>query len=243
MKKFSFFEKPAGAKTVYLMAGVSFCLAAIAVGIVYSQNAHRLSENPTSSVTTHQAGRNQQGESDPRYTEPTQISTTQSASVTQTQGQTQEIASEAPVRATTAQTETTAEKQSFMLPCDGKIIREYSPDIPVYCETMEDWRTHNGVDFALSEDDEVLSVGKGKVSRVLIDSVYGYTVEVDYGTFTARYCGMKQGECVGIDQLLNKGDSIGKVDEVPCEKKSEKHLHFEIIKDGDYADPIKVLKK
>ena len=129
-----------------------------------------------------------------------------------------------------------------MLPCDGKIIREYSPEIPVYCETMEDWRTHSGVDFAVKEDEEVLSVGKGKVSRVLVDSVYGYTVEVDYGDFVARYCGLEQGTCVGIDQLLNKGDSIGKVATVPCESKSDKHLHFEIIRNGDYADPIKTLE-
>ena len=244
MKKFNFFEKPAGARTVYIMAGVSFCLAAIAVGIVYSKTVNRVEENLTMTKTTYQVGLNQQGETDPRPTEATSAKVTESTTAATTSEKyitTKPVArvTESAVNATTT---VKTEEQSFMLPCDGKIIREYSPEIPVYCETMEDWRTHSGVDFAVKEDEEVLSVGKGKVSKVLVDSVYGYTVEVDYGDFIARYCGLEQGTCVGIDQLLNKGDSIGKVATVPCESKSGKHLHFEIIRNGDYADPIKTLK-
>lgn len=244
MKKIRFFEKPAGARTVYIMAGVSFCLAAIAVGIVYSKTVNKVEENLTMTKTTYQVGLNQQGETDPRITEAPSAKvteTTTAATTSEIYVTTKAIAqvTESAVNATT--TEKT-EKQSFMLPCDGKIIREYSPEIPVYCETMEDWRTHSGIDFAVKDDEEVLSVGKGKVSKVLVDSVYGYTVEVDYGDFIARYCGLEQGTCVGINQLLNKGDSIGKVATVPCESKSGKHLHFEIIRNGDYADPIKTLK-
>lgn len=244
MKKFNFFEKPAGARTVYIMAGVSFCLAAIAVGIVYSKTVNRVEENLTMTKTTYQVGLNQQGETDPRTTEATSAKVTESTTAATTSEKyitTKPVArvTESAVNATTT---VKTEEQSFMLPCEGKVIREYSPEIPVYCETMEDWRTHSGVDFAVKEDEEVLSVGKGKVSKVLVDSVYGYTVEVNYGDFIARYCGLEQGTCVGIDQLLNKGDSIGKVATVPCESKSGKHLHFEIIRNGDYADPIKTLK-
>lgn len=238
MKKFSFFEKPAAAKTVYILAGVSFCLTAIAVGIFYSETTKKQAENLTSVPTTYQAGRNQQGETDPRYT--TRFYTT-TETTTLPVIEKEITASQAETKAANVTTQATTVKESYMLPCDGEIIREYSPKIPIYCETMEDWRTHSGVDFLVGEDEEVLSVGKGKVSKVIADSVYGYTIEVDYGDFTARYCGMKQGSCVGIDQLLNKGDSIGQVDNVPCETNSKKHLHFEIIRNDDYADPIKVL--
>ncbi len=238
MKKLSFFEKPAGSRTVYVLAGVSFCLTAVAVGMFYSQTTKKQTEILTSVPTTYQAGRNQKGESDPRYT-TTVYTTTQATTLPVTEKET--TTSTPQTKAANVTTQATTEKQSYMLPCDGKVIREYSPKIPIYCETMEDWRTHCGVDFLVEEEGEVLSVGKGKVSKVLIDSVYGYTVEVDYGEFTARYCGMKQGSCVRIDQLLNKGDSIGQVGEVPCESKSGRHLHLEIIRNGDYADPIKVL--
>lgn len=238
MKKFRFFEKPAGARTVYIMAGVSFCLAAIAVAIVYSGTMNAVEKNLSQVKTTYQVDRKQQGEEDPRATVTTEKNKPSTTVIT-TQV-TEKLTAE--VTQAAASTEpSTAEKQSFILPCEGKIIREYSPDVPVYCETMQDWRTHSGVDFLVKEDEDVLSVGKGRVSKVMASSVYGYIVEVDYGELTARYCGMKQGECVGIGQLLNKGDSVGKVGEIPCEAMAEKHLHFEVIIDGEYADPIKAL--
>lgn len=250
MKKIRFFEKKAGAKTVYIMAGVSFCLAAIAVAIVYSDTVNKIEKELTVTNTTRQVNLNRENEPDPRYSTTLALSSTEATTSEQTtteptesQGDKTTVAKQSETQASAvAGTTEQVENQSFILPSDGKIIREYSAEIPIYCETMEDWRTHSGVDFAVKEDEEVLSVGKGKVSKVLVDSVYGYTIEVDYGQFTARYCGMKQGECVGINQLLNKGDSIGKVEAVPCESKSERHLHFEIVKNGDYVDPLKALK-
>lgn len=239
MKRIKFFEKPAGAKTIYIMAGVSFCLAAIAVAVVYSGTMNAVEKNLTQVKTTYQVDRKQQGEEDPRVTQTTKPKEPSTTEKTTAQLTTQAVAEATEAAASTEPS--TTQKQSFILPCEGEIIREYSPEIPVYCETMQDWRTHSGVDFLVKEDEEVLSVGKGRVSKVMASSVYGYIVEVDYGEFTARYCGMKQGECVGINQLLNKGDSVGKVGEIPCEAMAEKHLHFEIIRNGDYADPIKAL--
>lgn len=240
MKKFKFFEKPAAAKTVYIMAAVSFCLAAIAIGIVYSQTMHTLEESLTVPQTTKQVHRNQSGESDPRTTTvAAQKTTTASTSAKKEENSTQVATTTDAVTATASQT---AGTKTYILPCEGEIIRPYSPEIPIYCETMGDWRTHSGVDFAVKESEEVLSVGDGKVSKVIVDSAYGYTVEVDYGDFTARYCGLKQGECVGINQILNKGDFVGKVADVPVENKQGVHLHFEIVRDGDYADPIKTLQ-
>lgn len=242
MKKLKFFEKPAGARTVYTLAGVSFCLAAIAVGILYSQTAESIEKITSVTNTTYQVNIGKQDEADPRYNGNIEKSTTRaSTSVTTEAATTALTAEEAEEESAVVATTSAAQKQSFMLPCDGEVIRKYSPELPLYCETMEDWRTHSGIDFAVEEGGEVLSVGKGKVSKVLVDSSFGYTVEVNYGEFTARYCGLEQGTTVGINQLLNKGDSIGKVGEVPCEKNSGRHLHFEIIKNGDYADPVKVL--
>lgn len=252
MKKFNFkqaFSKP---KTVYTMAGISFCLAAVAIGIVYSQTMNTLEKALPQTSTTKQVNQVQSGEDDPRKV--IRVTTTKAGLTTSAEEITEEITlppatTSAPATdavATTApaegETQLTETKQTdLMLPHDGEIIRKYSPDVPLYCETMNDWRTHNGIDIAVKEGEEVLSVGKGKVSKVLVNATYGYTVEVDYGTFTARYCGMKQGECVGIGQVLEKGDSVGMVDVVPCEASSPAHLHFEVMVEGMYEDPMKVL--
>lgn len=232
------------------MAAVSLCLAAIAIGIVYSQTVDRLEKVLPDISTTKQVHQNQTGVSDPRDAEPTTVKrqkeeTVKKTTTTTAKAVTEDIALTDSTQAEPVNTPSTAvtvvTEQTFILPHDGEIIRPYSPEVPLYSETMNDWRTHSGIDIAVKEGDEAVSVGKGKVSKVLVDSSYGYTVEVDYGSFTARYCGLKQGEAAGIGQSLEKGDSVGVIDAVPCEANSGPHLHFEIIKEGIEVDPIKAL--
>ena len=236
MKKFDFSKKISQRKTVYTMAAVSFCLAVVAIGIVYSKTMNALEEGLPELSTTKQVHYNQTDVADPRITTATTEKITQ-----QTTAPT-ETTTEKETEAVTTTAVSVLASQTYIRPHDGEIIRIYSPGVPIYSETMNDWRTHDGIDIAVKEGDEVVSVGKGKVSRVVVDSSYGYTVEVDYGAFTARYCGLKQGECVGIGQSLEKGDSIGVVDAVPCEAAEGPHLHFETLVDGMQKNPSEVCK-
>jgi murein DD-endopeptidase MepM/ murein hydrolase activator NlpD len=107
--------------------------------------------------------------------------------------------------------------------------------------TTGDWRIHKGIDFIAKRGDEVRSIGNGKVVRVVSDPAWGYCIDVDYGEFTARYCGMEQGTTVIIDDVVSKGDTIGKVGFIPCESKQESHLHFEIVRGGANVDPKEIL--
>ncbi len=248
MKNLNFKKKFSKSRNIYVMAAISFCLAAAAIGIVYSQTVKRTQEILPEISTTQQVHNNQTGVSDPRDIEPTTVKSKKEITTkesTTAEPETKELtrteaSTENTETATTSAAVSVIAAQTFIRPHDGEIIRSYSPDVPVYCETMNDWRTHSGIDIAVKEGDEAVSIGKGKVSKVLVDSSYGYTVEIDYGSFTARYCGLKQGECVGIGQSLEKGDSVGVIDTVPCEAKSGPHLHFEVVKDGVEVDPIKV---
>ena len=243
MKKYNFKESFSKGKTVYVMAAVSFCLAVIAIGVIYSRTMTTIEKSLTEISTTKQVNRNQQNVTDPRTTEkkttPTTEATTRATTTAQTA--THNITTTAEDEQHESTTTTTAVSvvaaQSYIRPHDGEIIKAYSPDVPVYCETMNDWRTHNGIDIAVNEGDEAVSIGKGKVSKVIVDSAFGYTVEVDYGSFIARYCGLRQDGCVGIGQNLEKGDSIGIVETVPCEADSVLHLHFEVLVDGMNSDP------
>ena len=122
----------------------------------------------------------------------------------------------------------------------GDIDRRFSMS-PVYDETMEDWRIHKGVDFLCQQGDEVKSMGNGKVVKVIADPSWGYCIEVDYGKFTARYCGLQQGTTVIIDDIVSKGDIIGKVASIHCESKQESHLHLEIVRDGVWIDSTSVM--
>ena len=247
MKSFNFKEKLTKTKTVYTLAAVSLCLAAVAIGIVYTQTLDRIEQTIPELSTTMQVHQNQTDVSDPRKLQPTTVKSQKEVTTSKatTTAPSSEAVTEAEIQTKDTEEISTAisviAQQTFIRPHDGEIIRPYSPDVPVYCETMNDWRTHSGIDIKVTEGDEAVSVGKGTVSKVIVDSSYGYTVEIDYGSFTARYCGLKQGESLGIGDNIEKGDSVGVIDTVPCESKSGPHLHFEIIKDGVESDPLKAL--
>lgn len=132
--------------------------------------------------------------------------------------------------------------KSFSLPSDSEIITPYSPNVPIYSKTMCDWRAHLGVDFAGEKGEDIYSLGYGEVSKVYIDSKLGYVVEIDYGDFTARYCGLDQNGAVSVEEAVSPGGIIGKIATVPIEAAEQPHLHFEVIKDGKNVDPVSAVK-
>lgn len=133
---------------------------------------------------------------------------------------------------------------SFIFPLkEAKVLKGYFPKSPVFSETMGDWRTHSGMDFAAQEGEEVLSVGNGVVTKVVSDSKWGYIIEVDHGSFTGRYCSIDQEGAAAIGTELKCGDVIGYVSTVPIESGDEPHLHFEAIKNGSTIAPLTALEK
>lgn len=148
---------------------------------------------------------------------------------------------------TTTQPPTTAasariQNDSYRLPLDGtKVSKDYSPTIPVKSKTMDDWRVHNGIDFAAKEGDKVYAVGNGIVTKVISDERWGYVVEVDHGAFTARYCALQQDGAVSVGKVIAAGEEIGTVAVSPIEQADGCHLHFECLRGGALIDPMEVL--
>ena len=148
---------------------------------------------------------------------------------------------------TTTQPPTTAasariRNDSYRLPLNGtKVSKDYSPTIPVKSKTMDDWRVHNGIDFAAKEGDTVYAVGNGIVKKVTSDERWGYVIEVDHGAFTARYCALQQDGAVSVGKVIAAGDAIGTVAVSPIEQADGCHLHFECLRGGALIDPMEVL--
>ncbi|MBQ7903046.1 MAG: M23 family metallopeptidase [Oscillospiraceae bacterium] len=132
--------------------------------------------------------------------------------------------------------------QQFVLPVNGKIFFAFSGDELVYNRTLEDWRTHNGVDISAPPNDPVKAGAKGTVKAVYEDGMLGTVVEIDHDGFTARYCGLNSSTFVKEGDSVTQGQSIGSVGETPLEVAEESHIHLEIIKDGKTINPDKILK-
>lgn len=240
MKKIKLLQKLASGKGFYLTVILSFCVIAFAASLIYRSSTDMLREVLTTPTeASEQARNNETDEADPRFEISTTAPTTQyetSLRFNDTDAQ-EQVAAEV----TEADTEPSIINDSYILPASFDILRDYSPDIPIFDETMGDWRTHKGIDFAVKEGAAIKAVGNGKVTKVISDRSYGYIIEIDHGDFTARYCGLEQEDALKLDDRVYKGDTVGFLGDIPCEEAEESHLHFEIIKGGAYAEPLETM--
>ena len=255
-EKKSILERIASGKGFYITVALSLIMIVTAIAFVYNSSMNMLSDIdiPT---TLKQVEKNQPSVVDPRNDDvdddyydldeyedddDDEYTAEEDSHITSPQKSTTEKSTTVPESTTVTEPVEVFSNDTFIMPLSGEIDRRFSMS-PVYDETMEDWRIHKGIDFAAKTGDEAVSIGNGKVVKVIADTVYGYCIEIDYGDFIARYCGLEQGTTVIIDDVVSKGDVVGKIASVPCESKQESHLHFEIVRGGAWVDPAGVLSK
>lgn len=127
---------------------------------------------------------------------------------------------------------------SFVQPVDGQITQVYSGDELVYNETLQDWRTHNGVDIACAENAQVKSAVAGTVCNIYDDGMWGRIVEVEADELTWRYAGLAADSVqVSMGDGVSAGQTLGNVGEVMAETAGGPHLHLEVLKGGNRVDP------
>ena len=133
---------------------------------------------------------------------------------------------------------------SMLSPVDGEIMKPHSETELSYSKTMEDWRLHRGVDISASIGTTVKAAADGEVSECYTDTAYGVTVVIDHGNgLFSKYCNLASDKMVEIGQTVEKGTAIGVVgDTAEFEVADKAHLHFEVIKDGNGANPEEYFK-
>lgn len=131
---------------------------------------------------------------------------------------------------------------SYVSPMTGQFLQAYSGDELVYNETLEDWRTHNGVDIAGAQHENVAAPMAAAVTFTAEDDpLWGGVVELQAANGTlVRLCGL---DSVYVDegQQVEQGKVIGLLGQVPCEGALERHLHVECVREGAYIDPAPLL--
>ena len=149
----------------------------------------------------------------------------------------------------TTQTENTAKKEEtteikFTAPVKGEVLREFAKDSLVYSDTLEEWITHTGVDIKADKTTVVKAAAKGKVESIKNDPRYGLTVIVNHdGGYKTVYANLLTAEYVVEGEELEEGQTIGTVgNSASFEVADDYHLHFELIKDGEYLNPCNLIE-
>lgn len=136
-------------------------------------------------------------------------------------------------------TETAQPAPDYISPVEGSIILKYSMDSLVYSKTLDQYMTHPGVDIAASLSTEVKAIADGTVSRVYNDDRYGTTVCIIHNDgVTSIYSNLSEHGLIETGDEVQQGQPIGSIgDSALFESLDESHLHFEMTKDGNCADP------
>lgn len=132
----------------------------------------------------------------------------------------------------------------FVFPVQGEIFREFSTENLVYSDTLEEWTIHQGIDIKADRTTVVKASEEGTVVAIKNDPRFGLTVIIEHENgFKTVYSNLLTTEFVSEDEHVEKGQTIATVgNSAVFEIVDEPHLHFEMIKDGEYVDPKLYLK-
>ena len=152
------------------------------------------------------------------------------------------VSSTVPVEAPTD--EAASADTRIVAPLSGDTLTPFSMDALLYNATMNDWRTHNGVDISAQEGDAVSAAASGKVLSVVEDYWLGTTVTISCADGYELTYGSLQTVDVSAGQQVNAGDTIGSAGMTALlEEALGPHLHFSVVKDGVAVDPAVYLKQ
>ncbi|MBO5357114.1 MAG: M23 family metallopeptidase [Clostridia bacterium] len=130
---------------------------------------------------------------------------------------------------------------TFVLPVTGDISIDFSDTVPVFSQTMNDYRTHLGVDISASLGSDVIAVADGTVTNVWDDPFMGTCVSIEHsGNAVSIYKNLdpvvKDGIIIGAS--VKSGDVIGAIGESAMNEIAEEpHLHYELKVDNKHVDP------
>ena len=144
----------------------------------------------------------------------------------------------------TEETVEAKEEITFIKPTEGEVICEFAKDNLIYSETLKEWITHTAIDIKADKTSVIKSSADGIVKSIVNDPRYGLTVVIEHdGGFETVYSNLLTAEFVVVGEEVTQGQTIGTAGNTAAfESNMECHLHFELLKDGEYLDPSKYLK-
>ena len=138
----------------------------------------------------------------------------------------------------------TKKEITFVKPTEGDVICEYAKDNLIYSETLKEWITHTAIDIKADKTSVIKASAEGIVKSIVNDPRYGLTVVIEHDDgYETVYANLLTAEFVVVGEEVTQGQTIGTVGNTASfESSMECHLHFELIKDGEYLDPAIYLK-
>lgn len=137
--------------------------------------------------------------------------------------------------------ETPPAKVTYVSPVVGTVAKGHSVEVPVFSNTLNEWRIHTGIDVSAEVGSEVYAVCDGTVTAVYAHPMHGRTVEITHGAgIVSVYSNLSgDGIAVTVGDTVKVGEMIGVVGDTSLsELADEPHLHFEMKVNGVSVNPL-----
>lgn len=124
-------------------------------------------------------------------------------------------------------------------PLVGETLAAFSVEALQYDRTLDDWRTHDGIDIAAAAGTHVLAACSGTVESVRQSDLLGTTVILSHtGGYCTTYANLQQIPNVAVGEYVSAGQVIGAVGTTALSESAlPAHLHFSVTLDGAPVDP------
>lgn len=134
------------------------------------------------------------------------------------------------------------EKNQTVWPIEGEILLDYSMDATIFFPTLEQYRYNPAIVIEGAVNDKVLSMARGKITKVSENEETGCTVTQDLGDgYTAIYGQLKELNFSEGD-MVESGQVIGYVNEPTKYYSTEgSNVYFRLEKDGNAVNPKEYL--
>lgn len=133
----------------------------------------------------------------------------------------------------------------FIAPIEGAPTKMHTIDTLCYSKTMDDYRTHTGVDIEADLGAAVRAAMDGVIDAVYDDPLMGKVIEIVHESgHKTLYKNLAPDlpEGIAVGTTVEKGQLIASVGQSAiCELADEPHLHFEIIGESGQVDPCEVI--
>jgi murein DD-endopeptidase MepM/ murein hydrolase activator NlpD len=218
-KKIKFSDQPKKVKIVYASVIAVLCITAVVIGIVSaSQKNNDLPDDmPSASVPD---------------TDSSLDTGKQEEQPGESEGEKEDEGEKEEQKPT---------KLTMVSPVVGRITKGHSLDMPVFSNTLNEWRVHTGIDISADDGAKVYASAGGVVTKVYSDPFLGKTVEIDHGNDVVSIYSNLSAEGIAVKEgdAISSGALIGLVGDTSIsELADEPHLHFAVKVNGVSVNPL-----
>lgn len=131
-----------------------------------------------------------------------------------------------------------------IMPVEGEIMKPFSKNEFVPSTTLNNWKTHDGVDIAADEGVQVKSMTSGTVKEVREDVLWGITVTIEHDNgYEGFYANLSPVVPVKAGEKVESGTVIGTIGKTAAAEIADPpHLHFGLKLSGKWVDPLVVIE-